>query len=166
MAKGRKPKPEYQKHLEGTYRPDRARPDVLPVDNIEGTPKPPSWMSPRAKKVFKQVAGRLQRLGVMYELHQESVAMYCDQVARYQEMAHFFKTNKYVEEYTTESGETMSRSRPETIIQDKAFNNALKLGARFGFTLADLAALRMEPKKASEDPYESGRDKGFMKAVS
>jgi P27 family predicted phage terminase small subunit len=163
MARGRPRKPTHQKILEGTYRPDREPSNPLPLECLESVPNAPSYLTKSGQKVWRIVADRLQKLGVLYDIHQEMLGMYCNEVGLYQEMS--LEIKKKLEDgrrlYNSPAGRDPKKI-PELRIRDDALKHAMQLGARFGFTLADIKQINLPDDAvatSSGDNYADGRSK-------
>jgi P27 family predicted phage terminase small subunit len=80
--RGRKPKPNHLKVVEGTFRADRAHPErdaaLRPVRLTA-----PSWLSEAEVEVFDEVAAHLHHVGVSTVLDADLVSLYAGAVVRY-----------------------------------------------------------------------------------
>lgn len=69
----------------------QGNPGKRPLNDAEPTPDalddltPPTWMNIVAKRHWRQVAPKLQRMGVLTEADVDTLALYCQAYARYRE---------------------------------------------------------------------------------
>jgi P27 family predicted phage terminase small subunit len=165
MSRGRPKKPTHQKILEGTYRKDREPTNPLPLESLESLPKAPGYLTKTGQKVWRVVVDRLFKLGVLYDLHLELLAMYCGEVAMYQDMSVIIKEKQ--EKGQRLYSQAMGKDAKKVIelrMRDDALKNALTLGAKFGFTLSDIKGIELPDDAVSpgSDPYNGERPKPFL----
>jgi len=161
--RGRPKKPTHQKILEGTYRKDREPVNPLALESMDTLPKAPSYLSKTGQKVWKIVTGRLQKLGVLYDIHLELLAMYCGEVAMYQDMSSIIKEKQEKGQrlYSQAAGKE-AKKIIELRMRDDALNKALQLGSKFGFTLSDIKGIDLpDSATPSADSYQQARPKLF-----
>jgi phage terminase small subunit len=130
-TRGRKKKTVEQKKLEGTDRKDR---DGLAIAADMSMPKHPSWLDADEVKIWKRLAPRLNKMGVLSNTDAESFGLFC------------FWMNKFLwlkRECTNDIGSLK-----------KAMSEIDRLGAKFGYTPADRAGLKVEGTE-KEDPLDS-----------
>lgn len=87
-------KPTNLKKLEGTFRKDRAlkEPKPAPV-----APKRPAWLSSQAKKVWNELAPKLERVGCLTKVDGETLALLCTHYAVAKQAAEILKQEGLVD---------------------------------------------------------------------
>lgn len=126
--RGPTPKPTNIKKLHGTYRADRA-PKAEPKPKVEA-PTCPSWLHVEAKREWKRIIDKLEKLGLVTELDRAPLAGYCQAYAEWWKMCK--EVEKHGEVHTTDKGYPVQR--PEVSMRDKAWDRMLKSAREFGFT--------------------------------
>lgn len=81
--RGPSPKPTQIKVSQATYRPDRARGEVLPNPPDDLTP--PDWLSEPAREKWSELAPILAAQGLLTECDLDTLALYCATWARWKE---------------------------------------------------------------------------------
>lgn len=61
----------------------RALPDHEPQPNVNRLPEPPDHLSQSAQHVWRRLAPKLHRLGLLTEIDDDALALYCDASARW-----------------------------------------------------------------------------------
>lgn len=77
-------KPTQLKVLTGTARADRIHGNEPQPDLLRDL-TPPAWMDAVAKRHWKNIAPKLQRMGVLTETDVDTLALYCQAYARYRQ---------------------------------------------------------------------------------
>ena len=130
-TRGRKKKTQEQKRLEGSFRADRDGRST--VANMK-MPEPPSWIDADELRIWNEHAKRLNMSGILSFDDAESFGLFC------------FWMNKFIKLKESESDSLVNYSRCCKMID--------KYGAKFGYTPADRASLKIE-KPEKEDPLEA-----------
>lgn len=148
MARGRPRKPTALRLIEGTGRPCR-------VNRNEPVPRPgpvtcPRWLVPEAKKLWRQLAPEMRRLGLLTPLDRGPFAALCQCWARWRQ----------AEEVLAEEGMSMPghrgvlRKHPLTSVAAQ-YQAALKVWCQeFGLTPAGRSRISVDRKPESDDPME------------
>lgn len=144
------------KQLRGTDQPCRMADElpVAPIDRIS----PPAWLSPTAKRVFREKSAQLCACRVMTMLDADTLALYAESLATAIEATRHLKKDGII---------VIVRDKDDNIVgqstnlwhdvQKKAIKQATEIGAMFGFSpvsrlrLAQLAAPAPEKKNEFEE---------------
>jgi P27 family predicted phage terminase small subunit len=115
----------------------------------------PSWLTQRAKNVWKRYAPDLQRTGVLTAWDVEAFAIWCDSVVRRRDAVDELRKGGSVIELPVynKNGEltgTRMAKSPWTLVLREADGMVMRYGARFGLTPSDRAQLHMG--EAPRDP--------------
>lgn len=104
--------------------------------------KPPTWLSPLAKKEFKRLAAELDYIGLMTNVDVNQLAVYCRAYARYVEL---------------QKGSN-SKEDDEDIVDEKTLDTLYKqlksMAIEFGFTPSSRAKLAMPKEEEKEKSTE------------
>jgi P27 family predicted phage terminase small subunit len=165
--RGRKPKPEALKKLEGNLskRPDTGKePQFAAVTDLN----PPAWLNETAKGLWRQVAPQLSAQGLFSEVDHGPLAALCVAYSRWR------KAEELVERQIQESEKPAAPNAlelplamefktpqgyaqqiPQIGIANTYLDKFLKLAAEFGFTPAARARMRVEtaPIKRPDDEF-------------
>ena len=129
MLPGRKPIPDEEKKLAGTFRKDRMR-NGLKFTQITVTPKPPAWLDSSSKKIFFDLSSLLISKNMLYESDIHLLAILSKELSIYEMACRELKTpSKFV--FKTESG--YQQQSPWVNIRNQAQKNVKELGSLFGF---------------------------------
>jgi P27 family predicted phage terminase small subunit len=115
------------------------------TDNI----KPPSWLSPFAKKFFKKRARELLEVDLMTNVDVEALARLAHAYDMYVRCSQEVENEGLMVEYTNKAAETNKVPHP-LLTKMKAFDDQMKyLESQFGLTPAARAklAIHKEPEK-------------------
>ena len=113
-------------------------------------PKMPPGLSNEAKREWRRVARPLFDVGLLTELDKQTLAIYCEAVARYERSQAYLL--KYGDTYLKENGEP--KQRPEYFIMQNSLKELRQFIALFG--LSPAARLRMElPQPQEPDELDS-----------
>lgn len=161
--RGPAPKPTNLKLLQGNpgKRPiNQDEPKPKPI-----APKPPSWLPKEAKKIWKDLAKKLEPLALFTEVDYLNMQNLCLAAARVKEMELALAENGVLMEIhrTDKDGNIVStyyQQRPEVSILHKNMELVNKLGAKFGLSPADRVGLGVKPKKEQQDPFEEFLNRG------
>lgn len=156
--RGPKPKPTHLKVLEGNpgKRPlPQNEPMPVPV-----APKPPAWLDPIAKKLWKHLAPQLEVLGLLTAVDGAAFEAACQNYAVWVKCEKYLKENGLTVEIkkTNGTGEEYTsyvQQRPEVSIGNKALQAFKAFCAEFGLTPASRTRIDIKPPDAEEDPMEA-----------
>lgn len=166
--KGRKAIPEHLKVVKGTSRNTRKKNTPDPAEN---KPWPPSWLTPRAKKIFHLVVKRLKDLKLDSQTYTEGIALLAsrlEEVERFDKMLQEGfeievqdgdkKVKKHVQGYvyqTTNSyGDMILKEHPAVKLRDKAMRHTHSLLAEFGLTGASINKIGVKGKKQTKNEFD------------
>lgn len=134
-VRGRKPVPTELKVLEGN-------PGKRPLNKNE--PKPikkaplcPKWLDPDAKKEWKRLASKMERLGILTEVDMAAFAGYCQSYARWKENEEFITKNGSL--VRTPSG--YWQQVPQVSIAQQYLKQMGRFAEQFGLTPASRSRL-------------------------
>ena len=150
--RGRKPKPTALKLIEGNpgQRPlNQNEPKPKPV-----APKPPTWMSKGAKKIWKEYAPKLERLNLLTEVDGMAFANLCqeqDDTIRRQKV---LNEHGDTMEYTNTKGETNTITRPEALLVHKGRQIIKAYCAEFGLTVSARGRIQLPGQTDQGDEME------------
>lgn len=134
-TRGRKPTPTALKLLEGN-------PGKRPLNTNE--PKPaktapscPKWLDKEAKKEWKRLAAKMERMGVLTEVDMAAFAGYCQSYARWKENEEFISKNGSL--VRTPSG--YWQQVPQVSIAQQYMKQMERFAEQFGLTPASRSRL-------------------------
>ena len=137
--------------------------DTPPGDAGDCPIDPPSWLTQRAKNVWKQYAPDLHKVGVLTLWDVEAFAAWCDAVVRRREAIAQIRKDGAVMEFTVfnKNGQpsgTRVAKNPWTYVLNDADAHFRYYAARFGLTPSDRAQLTLgeAPGEPGEDLLEHG----------
>jgi P27 family predicted phage terminase small subunit len=104
--------------------------------------KPPSWLSPLAKREFKKLAAELDEIGLMTNVDVNQLAVYCRAYARYIELQ--------AGNEDPETGETVTDEKT----LDTLYKQLKSMAIEFGFTPSSRAKLAMPKEEEKEKTPE------------
>ena len=152
--RGRKPKPSHLKILQGTARRDRTNTNE-PVFKKLTVMRPPTWLSPEAKKSFKVLAKMLTEAGVLQVSDKMVLSLLCEQ---YQT---FLAADKIVKaegmHYTMPGGQM--RVHPAVKIRHDAQQQIRQFAVEFGLTPSSRSRVSVTDVTGSKDPLEEFLDR-------
>jgi P27 family predicted phage terminase small subunit len=128
MTAGRKPKPTNLKLIQGTYRSDRANPSE-PRPRI-AIPPCPKFLQVEARKLFKETAAKLARIGLMTELDDMALSMLCQSWQEYLEATEQVRKTGIL----VKSPNGLPVLNPYLTVANQALKNVRSLLAEFGLT--------------------------------
>ena len=127
--------------VDGAYEQPKNTPKPKP-----SLPKCPDWLSKEAKVEWKRVAGSLYKLGLLTELDQQALAMYCECWGRYLRSQEVLAREG--DTYIKPNGEP--KQRPEYYIMKDSLKELRQFINLFG--LSPTARMRMHlPGEPEED---------------
>lgn len=151
MTPGRPPTPTSLRLLHGN-------PQHRPIKDDEPKPRPiaprcPSWLSPVAKRHWRELAPELERIGVLTTIDVGAFAGLCESWAQYREASEFL--HKHGAVYKTPKG-GLARA-PQVAIARDALAAYVRLCTEFGLTA--VARTRVKVRQDSEDDEDDLLDK-------
>lgn len=150
---GRKRKPTALKVLEGNpgKRPLPANePKPIPV-----APKCPTWLCREGRRLWKYLAPRLERLGLLTEIDGPAFAAVCQSFGTYVELEQRLKQVGRTMEFTNKAGATNEAERPEGRMARQALEQCKTLFTEFGLTPASRARICVKADSGEQDPMET-----------
>ncbi|MBK7096741.1 MAG: phage terminase small subunit P27 family [Saprospiraceae bacterium] len=144
--KGRIPKPDEIKKLQGTFRNDRKRENVPESTRLISPGEPPDFFDADEKREFEFITRSLVRMNVLQDIDLNIVMAYCIEAASYFKIMKFLKENG-----NTYQSNGIDKPRPEVIIARNNLDRMLMIGAKLGFSPADRQRLTIENKIMPED---------------
>lgn len=154
MERGRPPKPQALKALQGTDRPDRKRAEIA-IEKLGELPKPPSILSEYGKREWLVVGGYLFRMGLLAATDLDPLAKYCNEAAEYWEINALIKASDYTITYSDEIGnQTKVVLNPLLSARSMALTNSRAYLSLFGITPAMRAKLAPPPAQEDKDPFD------------
>lgn len=114
--------------------------------------KPPKWLRPESKKVFKRIANELIELDLLTNVDVDQLATYCDAYIEYVECTKIIDEEGLMVEYTNKAAETNKVPHPLLTKKKALFEQMHKIAGEFGLTTRARASLAI-PKRIEEvDP--------------
>lgn len=156
MRTGRPKKPDAIKKLSGTLQKCR---QTQPVEAVQAmaplsAAKPPAWLSPVAKKVFKEKAAQLISLRALTLLDIDMLAAYAAAYARMIDAIKQLEDGSIVTE-NYNKGLLSYAVSPFEKIKNDAIKIVNQIGAQFGFTPASRASILASlPKNQDKDDFD------------
>lgn len=150
MSKGgHNKKPTRLKILEGTFRKDRAvnEPRPAPV-----APKCPSWLPREGKRKWRELAPKLERLGLLTELDGEELAALCQHWAIMVEAARDIKRRGILIPSAREDGVTVKNPALQVLRDNSAAFD--RYAGRFGLSPQDRSRIDLPQAGEEDDPLE------------
>lgn len=145
MKRGRKPKPSALKRLEGN-------PGKRPISDREpkawGVPRCPQWLSPRARKVWRQTMPDLIRMRIAARLDTLAHARYCQEIVLWHEARELVERLGVV--ITTTNGNLVQN--PALGIMHTADRNCRSHEAAFGMNPSARSTIQVPVEPAAGDP--------------
>lgn len=151
--KGRKPIPTKLHVLNGNpgKRPlNQNEPKPIPI-----APKPPGWLDPIAKKLWKDLAPQLEKLGLLTKIDGVAFEAVCQSYATWVKCERFLKENGMTTTLITDKGSEYAQQRPEVSISNKALQNFKAFITEFGLTPSSRSRISIKAENSGEDPMEA-----------
>jgi P27 family predicted phage terminase small subunit len=148
---GRPAKPSTQKKAEGTYRPDRDRELIVPVQ----IPEPPDELSPEESRLFRDLAVGLAAQGTIAAVDSLALHMLCSAIVEFRAADADVKAKGLTAE--TDSG--YEYPRPTVAIRAKAWAKILAGCRLFGMTPSARATILKKANEPEEDGIDHARGK-------
>lgn len=158
MQRGRKPKPTAIKVAEG----NRGRRPLSPVDLTSSpeVPKPPTWLEPDARAIWKSITQELFRLKIIRSVDQTMLACLCDSIAMLRAARRkMTKIKRELRKEKKDPDEAMLYKTPGgSIIQSPLVGiinrekiNIQRIASEFGMTATSRARLLSEELTGTQD---------------
>ena len=184
MSRGRKPKPEALRKLEGNLS-KRANTGQEPRFDPVTDANPPEWLDTIAQALWRQVAPQLTAQGLFSEVDHASLGALCLAYSRWRKAEQLVQRQidaaekpaqpnalelPLAMEFKTPQG--YSQQIPQIGIANTYLDKFLKLAAEFGFTPAARARMLVEalpPKRPDDDFFgfpQSGGPANGARAVN
>jgi P27 family predicted phage terminase small subunit len=125
----------------------------LPSDKI----KPPGWLKPKAKKIFKEIVNDLEPLGILANLDVMNLAVLADAFEKYIEATIALNTSTLTTFETNKNGSTKEVKNVYQLIQRDYAEVIKKFSADFGLNPASrqkLIDINLEPVDGEEKDFE------------
>jgi len=132
----------------GSWRGDRAE---KPPSPKAGKPTCPRWLSKKAKEYFRGVLKILDGTGVVTVADGHALARLCQAWERYEDLEATIQEEGVTFSFVTRGGDTITKPRPEVIMQDKTMAQIIRLEAQFGLTPSARASLAVLPPKEEKN---------------
>lgn len=116
------------------------------TDNI----KPPSWLSPFAKREFRKMVKELLEVDLITNVDVNAMAFYCDAYSKYVECTKVIQEEGLMVEYTNKAAETNKVPHPLLTKQKGLFEQMKSLSIEFGLTPAARAKIAI-PKSSEKE---------------
>lgn len=156
MAKGRKNLPAEVKKLRGTAQPCREKQsgDSSAVAKLTEA-KPPTWLDPMAKKIFKSKAQQLIALNVLTVLDIDLLALYAQAYSLVVEALENLKAEGKFNTLFNDEGQIIGFvENPYMKVYRDNFDKVQKLASHFGFSPATRKSIiSMIDKKEDKDDF-------------
>jgi P27 family predicted phage terminase small subunit len=131
---GRKRTPDHLKIVAGTDRPDRMNPDApKPSATL---PDAPEWLSGRGAQIFEQLVAIIGPMGIGSSSDAAMLALAASRLEEVEICTAIIEDLGRTYTTTTQTGDTMHRSRPEVAQRSEAMRHAQSLLAEFGLSPA------------------------------
>lgn len=114
--------------------------------------KPPKWLSPRAKKIFKQVVKELEVIKILANIDTYNLAILSDSIDKYINCTIQLHNADYVEEFINNKGKATIQRNPLISIQLNYADAVRKISNDFGLTPS--ARLKLIETNTPELSYE------------
>ena len=147
-VRGRKPKPDEIKILEGNLgkRPiNKTKPKAKAK-----APKCPDWLEDEAKKEWRRMSKQLEHLGLLTEIDMTSFAGYCQAYARWKAAEEFISKHGTI--VKTPSG--YWQQVPQVSIAQTYLKIMNRFCEQFGLTPSSRTRLNSETTDTEADPME------------
>lgn len=158
MGKGRKSTSDSQKRMKGTDQPCRLSGSDKVLPAITKLP-PPRGLTPKGRKIYRQVGNTLMNLGILNEINFIHFFQYVKETELYLiTMDEMPTPGHMVHELETKSGDVYTQVRAMRKIAQDALSNSRSLAAEFGLTPQAQAKIIGMVSKKTKDPLEQFLD--------
>lgn len=96
--------------------------------------KPPTWLSPRAKKIFKDVVKELDAIKLLANIDTYNLSILADSMDKFIECTIDLHNADYVEEFINNKGNATTQRNPLISIQLNYADSVRKISSEFGLT--------------------------------
>lgn len=147
-----KTKPTHLKLVEGTYRPDRApKKEIAPPPALSDTP--PRGLDVHARRVWRQYAPLLRRLGLLTQADTQSFLSLCEAWSRYERAN--VRLRAVFRQQSALTPERLSFIRQAEVSVERAEHTLRQLWSEFGMTPAARSRLDVyaPPPENEEDDF-------------
>jgi len=172
-ARGPKPEPTQFKLVKGN--PGRRPLNDREPQPLRTIPECPSFLNKEERKIWDAVSRKLYDMGVLTEVDDLSLAVFCEYFLEYRKLSDQVKkvgvfikvkngkeTKTYVD---PETGEKIEKEVDRFILQrspvagarDLAWDKASKILAEFGMNPSARSRIKLELEQPKADPYEEFR---------
>ena len=149
-SRGRPPKPEALKKLQGTARKARAPKKLKPAST---KPRIPHGLSPQARRIWKSLGPKLHELGLLAEVDASTFGVYCQAYGDWLELTRLL--NKLGPRKWYQTAESGYRNViPEVAARNTAFQTMNKLAPRFGLDPSSRSGIGVADPEANSNPVE------------
>jgi P27 family predicted phage terminase small subunit len=148
---GRKRKPEALKLVQGTQRKDRTNPDAPKA--TESIPRPPAYLSARAKQIFNKMVRRLKEIGVASATDTEAIAILAQRLEEVELLSKEVETVGHTYKTTSRVGEEVIKSNPAVAMLNEAKRHAQSMLAEFGLTPASRSKVSAKGSGKAANPF-------------
>jgi P27 family predicted phage terminase small subunit len=142
-----KPKPTHLKLLTGN--PGKRKLNKNEPCAASSLPHPPSWLTARAKAIFRLLVKRIDGMGYASSSHTESLGLCAWRLDQVEQCEAVIRTEGMTYGTETMGGSTMWRSRPEVALQSEAARHAQSLLCEFGLTPSSASKVSVPGKPKS-----------------
>jgi P27 family predicted phage terminase small subunit len=115
--------------------------------------RPPSWLSPLAKREFRRIVKEMEGLDVLTNIDVDALALYCDAYAAYVDCTRIIEAEGLMVEYTNKAAETNKVPHPLLTKKKQLAEQMKALATEMGLTPASRAKLAM-PRQEEKEPTE------------
>ena len=122
-----------------------------------GTPKPPAWLCPEAKKVWRYTAGEMETSpGWLTTVDRDLLARYSQWMADFGRLVKEIRLEGEVLTFENHKGGEYVTRNPKTILLREADAQAHHAASELGITPASRSKVKAVPSKPKkDDPWES-----------
>ena len=128
--RGRKPKPAAIKALEGN--PGKRQMNEYEPKPMAKAPSCPKWLEPEAKKEWRRLSKKMERIGILTEIDMAAFAGYCQAYARWKAAEEFISKNGAIVKTPSGYWQTV----PQVAMAQQYLKDMQKLAEQFGLTPA------------------------------
>jgi len=138
--------------LKGTDKqhPERMR---TPPEPKKGKIHPPTWLKPKARKAFIELAKITTDMNVLTTADKMSLAMVCDAYSDYLEANELVEKNGQTYVVTNREGIDMIKANPATTIKADAWRRVMIGLGKFGLSPSEREKINITPVK-KKNPFD------------
>lgn len=141
--RGPKPTPTSILKVRGSWLADRREGEP----EATGIPEPPVWLDGIALEAWDAMTLKLYRMGLIGDVDQHALAIYCEAWEEFCEARDYIKKNSR----TCVSENGGEYQHPMVGIKNKAAERLNRIGSQFGWTPSARVGLKPEPKTKNDD---------------